>query len=124
MRRIILGMLAAASMMLAADIDGVWEGPVDLKNGNGQQVVLHMRLKQDGEKLSGGVWAEEHDEDSPRPIQNGTVSGNRLTFDVPQKADFVVKFDLIAESDGLNGTVKFQGDNGAQEMKIALKRRP
>jgi len=122
MKRIVLGILASASFLFAADFNGVWEGPLGMKDREGHAVVMHVRLKQDANKLSGELWTREDDPDEPRPIQNGTVSGNQLHFEVPQKGELVVSFDLLAEGDALNGAAKFQGPNGPQEIKLSLKR--
>lgn len=116
--------LMAAGPLSAADVGGRWDGPTDMKNGDGEPVVVHLLLKQDGAKVSGGVWTEDHDENNPRPVQNGTLDGAKLHFEVPQKADAVVTFELVLTADGLGGVARFQGPNGAQEVKIVFHRPP
>jgi hypothetical protein len=81
-------------------------------------------LKQEGNKISGGVWTEDHDKDNPKPIQAGALDGNELRFEVPQKADAVVTFELQLSGDTLNGKARFPGPNGPQEVKLSLKRLP
>ena len=112
----------AASPLLAVDVGGRWDGRTDMKNGDGEPVVVHLLLKQDGTKVTGGVWTEDHDESNPRAVQNGTVEGTKLRFEVPQKADAVITFELALTADGLNGVARFQGPNGAQEIKILFSR--
>src|SRR5215831_5137930 len=124
MTRILFATLIAASLLSAADVAGRWDGPTEMKNGNGDAVVFHLLLKQDGAKVAGGVWTEDHDENNPRPIQNGVVEGTKLHFEVPQKADAVVTFDLVLTAEALEGAIRFQGPNGPQEMKISFHRVP
>ena len=122
MRRFFLSILLLAGLMRAADFTGLWEGPTDLKDNEGNAVVFHLRLAQQAGKLSGGVWTEDHDADNPRPVQNAAVDGDHLRFEVPQKGDLVVRFDLVAEGEALTGVAKFQGPSGPQEIKLTLKR--
>jgi len=116
--------LIATSLLCAADVSGRWDGPTDMKNGNGEPVVFHLLVKQEGAKVSGGVWTEDHDENNPRPIQNGVLEGTKLRFEVPQKADAVVTFELTMTVEALDGTIRFQGPNGPQEIKISFHRPP
>lgn len=116
--------LIAVNPLTAADVGGRWDGPTDMKNGDGEPVVVHLLLKQEGANISGGVWTEDHDESNPRPVQNGSIDGTKLRFEVPQKTDAVVTFELDVTVDGLGGVARFQGPNGAQEIKIVFHRPP
>ena len=122
MKRLLFLTLMVAGLLSATDVAGRWDGPTEMKNGNGEPVVLHLLLKQDGAKVAGGVWTEDHDETNPRPIQKGMIEGTKLHFEVPQKADAVVTFDLTVAPDALDGTARFQGPNGPQEIKISFRR--
>jgi hypothetical protein len=122
MKRMVFISLIAAYLLSAADFGGRWDGPTDMKNGNGEQVVFHLLLRQEGTKVSGGVWTEDHDENNPRPIQNGVLEGTKLHFEVPQKADALVTFDLALNPETLDDTIRFQGPNGPQEIKISFQR--
>jgi|SRR5579872_957934 len=123
MRRVFLLTMAAAVLLHAADVGGRWDGPTEMKNGNGEPVVVHLLLKQDGNRISGDVWTEDHDEDNPKPIQNGSVDGAKVRFDVPQNGNAVVAFELELKTDTLDGTAKFQGPNGPQTIQISFKRK-
>jgi hypothetical protein len=116
--------LIATSLLSAADVSGRWDGLTGMKNGNGEPVVFHLLLKQEGTKVSGGIWTEDHDENNPRPIQNGILEGTKLRFAVPQKADAVVTFELALTAEALDGVVRFQGPNGPQEIKVSFHRPP
>ena len=116
--------MLATALLHAADVSGRWDGPTDMKNQNGDVVVFHILLKQDGNKVSGGVWTEDHDEDNPRPIQNGAFDGSKLRFEVRQRADAVVAFELELSGDTLNGKASFQGPKGSQEIKLSFRRLP
>jgi len=121
MKRMLFINLIATCLLSATDVAGRWDGPTDMKNGN-EQLVFHLLLRQEGAKVSGGVWTEDHDENNPRPIQNGVLEGTKLHFEVPQKADAVVNFDLVLNTETLDGTIRFQGPNGPQEIKISFQR--
>ena len=122
MKRMLFISLIATCLLPAADLAGRWDGPTDMKNGNGKKVVFHLLLRQEGAKVSGGVWTEDHDENNSRPIQNGVLEGTKLRFEVPQNADAVVTFELALTVETLDGTARFQGPNGPQEIKISFHR--
>lgn len=122
MQRIIFIALLVTALVHATDVSGRWDGPIEMKDRDGEPVVFHLLLKQEDNKVSGGVWTADHDEDHPRPIQNGVLNGTRLRFEVPQRADAVVTFELEVSTDTLNGTIRFQGPNGAQEVRVSFKR--
>jgi hypothetical protein len=124
MKRTLFTALLATALLHAADVSGRWDGPTEMKNQDGEAIVFHILLKQDGNKVSGGVWTEDHDEDNPRSIRNGTLDGTKLRFEVPQHADAVVTFELDLNGDTLNGKASFQGPNGPQEIKLSFKRLP
>jgi len=122
MRRILLSFLLPIFLLQGSDISGRWDSPTEMKDQDGKAVVIHMLIKQEGAKISGGVWTEDHDADQPKPIQNGTIEGTRLRFEVPQRGDAVVAFDLEVSAEEIHGTAKFQGPAGAQEVKLAFHR--
>src|SRR5262249_36505785 len=69
-------------------------------------------------KISGGVWTEDHDEDHPRPIENGLLEGTRLRFEVPQKAAAVVIFELAVNASTLDGAIGFKDRMGARKSRF------
>ena len=97
MKRILLISLVVSNLLFAADVGGRWDGRTEMKNGNGEPVVVHLLLKQEGTKLR---------------------------FEVPQKADAVVSFELALSGETLDGTARFQGPNGPQEIKISFHHPP
>ena len=124
MKRILLISLVVSNLLSAADVGGRWDGRTEMKNGSGEPVVVHLLLKQEGATVSGGVWTEDHDENNPRPIQNAVLEGTKLRFEVTQKADAVVSFELALSGETLDGTARFQGPNGPQEIKISFHHPP
>ena len=125
MKRSFFAMFLAAGFVCAADISGRWDSPTEMKNRDGEPLVMHMRLQYQGGKISGGVWTEDHDEDQPRLIQNATLDGNKLRFEVPQRENAVVTFELQVSDNALAGVARFQGQDGAQqEVKLAFRRVP
>lgn len=97
-RRILLGLLFAASLM-AADVTGTWEFAVQTSQGGGNPMFT---FKQDGEKLTGkyvGALGESQ--------LTGTVKGDSIAF--------VFKADQV-------GTVEYTGTiESASKMKGTAK---
>ncbi|MGH9589767.1 MAG: hypothetical protein ACRD25_05195 [Terracidiphilus sp.] len=83
MKRLFLCAFAVAAMALtvsmarAADVTGNWNAEMTTPDGNSFQ--LAFTFKQDGEKLTGSVQAQQGDS---MDISNGKAEGNKISFDV------------------------------------------
>src|SRR5258708_17895899 len=98
MRGITITALVLAMSGVAGDVSGKWSGAMTPVGEDGQHPI-YMILSQDGDKLSGSGGPNESDQ---HPFQNGKVSGDRLTFDVPSgKGTF--SFDLKISGDEIKG---------------------
>ncbi|MGA8580675.1 MAG: hypothetical protein WB579_18465 [Bryobacteraceae bacterium] len=100
-------LLAMALVLSAADVNvsGKWSGSFNVTrpDGTNDGGTAYAVLKQDGAHLTGTAGP---DEDNQWTLENGTVSGNKVTFQV-KKADegTVFKCDLTLEGEHLKGPI-------------------
>jgi hypothetical protein len=92
----------------AAKIDGTWTWTY--KTRDGQDATAKLKLKQDGDKVTGTYIARAGQED---PVENGQLKGDELTFDVTrdvngQKMKFAYKGKV--EGDTITGKITFGRD--------------
>lgn len=96
----------------AADATGTWKWTMEF---NGNSVERTIKLKQEGEKLSGvSVF-----NDTETPIEEGKVTGNEVSFQVTRERNgdkFTVKYQGTLEGDSLKGKIK--GAMGGQEREF------
>lgn len=112
--------LALAFAATAADVSGKWSGTFTPESGgdNGSAYVI---LKQTGAKLTGSGGPDENDQ---WPGLQGTVDGNKVTFEVKSTEDGTVyKGTLVLDGDHLNGDVEFTTPDGQSgKAKLNLTR--
>jgi hypothetical protein len=107
--------MTAASLTARAEdkkdpvkIDGTWTWTY--KTRDGQDAIARLKLKQEGDKITGTYIARAGQED---PVQNGKLVGDQLTFDVTrdvngQKMKFAYKGKV--EGDTITGKITFGRD--------------
>jgi hypothetical protein len=122
MKTILVCLLVTAALAVAAsaaDISGKWSGSFTPENGDGGSAYLI--LKQSGTKLtgSGGPDATEQ-----WPGLQGTVSGNKVSFQVKSTTDGTLyKCDLVLDGDHLKGDVTLTSADGTSgKAKLDLTR--
>jgi hypothetical protein len=76
-RLVALSCLTAAAVWAASSVTGVWEGQVQMRNGNTLTVHLDLKASDDG-GLTGTVTGRGR----PVQIADGKVQGNNITFNV------------------------------------------
>lgn len=74
--RLLVLILAGAAGLLASDLTGIWVGQLPGQNGAINDVAL--RLKLDGQSLTGKLFGDEFD----IPIADATVTGDQVRFTV------------------------------------------
>ncbi len=113
--KLLLSLLAAATLSLAADATGTWTGEFTLKTGDqaGQKRPAHLTLKQEGTKLTGtgGPNAENQ-----HPITNGKAEDGVITFEVGE-GERIMRFNLKQEGDGIKGRLTRGEDSADMELK-------
>lgn len=96
-----------------ADATGTW---LWTANFNGQSMERKVRLKQEGEKLSGGVLRGDGQETA---IQEGKIQGNAVSFQVTFERNgesMVIKYAGKLEGDSLKGQI--QANFGGQDRTM------
>jgi hypothetical protein len=119
MKRALL-LLVLSAVALFADVSGKWSGAAESPNPGGERHTLFFNLKVDGNKLTGTGGPTEENQ---TPMQNGSVMGDKLTFQVPAGKG-VLYFDLKTAGDEITGEVRMKREDGEEQptLKVALKR--
>ena len=112
----ILGLLASAFTVAAADVTGNWKGTLTPENRDpGPALVI---LKQTCDMVTGTGGQDESDR---HEITNGTVMGDTVTFEIQQQ-EGKMKFVLTLEGEALTGQVTRERNGQQQTAKLNLKR--
>jgi hypothetical protein len=102
----------------AADVSGKWSGSVTPENGDGGSA--YVILKQSGNTLTGSGGSDANDQ---WPGLEGTIDGNKVSFQVKSTADGTVyKCTLVLDGDRLKGEVAFttsDGQSGKGTLELA-----
>jgi len=103
----------------AADVSGKWSGTFAPDNGDNGSAYLV--LKQSGAKITGSGGPDENDQ---WPGLQGSVEGNKVSFEVKKPDDGTVyKATLVLEGDHLHGDVMFTtADGQSGKAKLDLTR--
>ena len=119
----LLSILAVCTLSLcAADVTGKWSGTIEIKRGSdSRQEPAFVILKQEGMSLSGSGGPNEQEQHA---MQNGKVNGNKITFEIALGEDRVMRFNLTAAGDQIDGDVTGpKKDTGEPETaRLSLKR--
>jgi major membrane immunogen (membrane-anchored lipoprotein) len=107
---VIVAMLGCASLLLAeekkaATVDGTWKWTY--KTRDGKDVEAAIKLKQDGEKLTGSYVARDGKE---TPISDGKIKGDELSFDVNRDVGdqkMLFKYTGKTSGDTITGKIVF-----------------
>jgi hypothetical protein len=96
---------ASAEDKKAVNVDGKWKW--NYKTRDGQETEVYVKLKRDGEKLTGAYFARDGKE---TPIENGKINGDQLTFDVNREVGdqkMLFKYSGKISGDTINGKIVF-----------------
>jgi hypothetical protein len=88
-----------------ADATGTWKWSIER---NGQTFETTLKLKQEGEKLTGTISGRNNTETD---IEEGKVDGDEVSFQVTREFNgnkFVQKFKGKVEGDTIKGKVEFE----------------
>ena len=103
-RRLFCCLFVLAMTLAAADASGKW-------TGTGGEYKVTLELKQEGEKLTGTLYANEG---TPLEIEKGKVQGNAITFELNPGARYQFKLEL--KGDQIIGTVV--SDEGTWDVDL------
>jgi hypothetical protein len=111
---LVFGSVIAAAQ--ATDVSGKWSGSLTLSiDGQQRNDTAFMTFTQKGSELTGSVGPRD---DRLRPITNGKVEGNRVTFDVQGDGGPQLAFTLTLTDGRLKGQAA--GDRNGQAMTAAV----
>jgi hypothetical protein len=114
--KILMVVLGFAVSLSAADLSGKWTGTFEAHDGEVKPALL--MLQQTGEALTGTVGPNA---DHQRPIRNGKVAGNKVTFEF--ETDAVMKCALTLDEDRLHGDITAQAHGRTLLSKLDVTRK-
>jgi hypothetical protein len=130
MTRTVCAWIAAASIVAvaplgtclasAADATGTWTWSFTGQDGQTRQTTL--KLKQDGEKLTGTITGRNNTETD---IEDGKVEGDKVSFKVTREFNgnkFVMKYQGMLKDDTIKGTTEFERDGETRSRDWEAKR--
>lgn len=112
-------MTGPALALSAADVTGTWKWSVE-RNGNTIETTL--KLKQDGDKLTGTITGRNNTETE---IEDGKVEGDTVSFQVTREFNgntFVMKFHGTVSGDTLKGKIETERNGETRERDWEAKR--
>ena len=117
---LVLGLLTAVPVM-AADVTGKWKA--ELQTPDGQTLTNELTFEAKGETLTGTIVSSRSPE--PRPIENGTIKGDAITFEVTR--DFggnpvKLSYTGTVKGDELPLKVTVAGGDQTFEFEMVAKR--
>jgi len=111
--------LGAGTPVLAAEATGTWKWTVE-RNGNTFETTL--KLKQEGEKLTGKITGRQGNETE---IEDGKVKDDTVSFKVTREFNgnkVVMTYQGKLSGDTIKGDTKFERDGQEQKREWEAKR--
>lgn len=111
--------LGTALPALAADVTGTWKWSVER---NGQTRETTLKLKQEGDKLTGTITGRENTEIQ---IEDGKVDGDKVSFKVTMEFNgnkFVRTYEGKVSGDTIKGESKAERNGQTQSREWEAKK--
>jgi hypothetical protein len=102
-----------------ADVTGTWKWSVER---NGQTFETTLKLKQDGEKVTGTITGRQGNETE---IEDGKIKGEAVSFKVTREFNgnkVVMSYQGKLSGDSIKGDTKFERDGDTQTREWEAKR--
>ena len=115
----VAGLLMMGSVALAADFTGTWKWTTER---NGQTMETTLKLKQEGEKLSGSMSGRQGTETA---IEDAKIDGDKVSFKVTREFNgnkMVIQFEGKIDGDTIKGERKTERDGQTQTREWEAKR--
>jgi hypothetical protein len=107
MRRLLIGLIAMAAALHAADVTGTWSGSLAMTRGDEtKEDTALLVLKQTGGTITGTAGPNE---DRRMEITKGTSEGDNVYFEVVMEGENKLVFRLKLEGGKLVGELKAEG---------------
>jgi hypothetical protein len=109
-----------------ADPSGTWTWSVPGRNGGAARVST-LKLKVDGDKLTGSVTAPGRQGSEPRStdIENGKIKGDEISFAVSREFNgnkVTQKYSGKVSGDSIKGKIEFERNGESQSRDWEAKR--
>jgi hypothetical protein len=107
---------------LAADATGTWKWSVER---NGQTFETTLKLKQEGEKLTGQVINVRNGNEVTTDIEEGKIADDKVSFKVTREFNgnkFVISYEGKLSGDTIKGESKRERDGDVQTREWEAKR--
>lgn len=104
----------------AADATGTWKWSFTTQNGQTRETTL--KLKQDGDKLTGTITGRNNQENK---IEDGMVKDGEVSFKVTREFNgntFVIKYHGKLSGDSIKGKSEFERNGETQSRDWEAKR--
>lgn len=114
---VVVGFVGAAT---AADATGTWKWSTTFNN---QTREATLKLKQEGDKLSGAYVGGQSNNESP--ITDAKIEGDKLSFKVTRERDgqkFTTSYSGTLKEDTITGTVERERDGQKNSSEWVAKR--
>jgi hypothetical protein len=109
--RLIVGLVATALTMLAADINGKWTGTMPGRDGATREVVY--TFKTEGGKVTGVTQGRQGE----RPLENLKVDGDNVSWSQTMGERSIAYTGTVAGDE-----MKMKVKMGEQDREVVLKR--
>jgi hypothetical protein len=107
MRKLIIGLLAVAASVYAADVTGTWAGPLSMSNGSEtREDTALLVLKQEGGAVTGSIGPNE---ERRYNITKGTSDGTNVYIEAVVQGEDKMVLRLKLEGEKLTGDLKAEG---------------
>lgn len=113
------GLVATANADDKATATGTWKWTVERQ---GQTFDVTLKLKQDGEKVTGTITGRNNTETE---IKDGKVKDGEVTFEVVREFNgntFTQKYKGKLDGDAIKGKIEFERNGEAQSRDWEAKR--
>jgi hypothetical protein len=116
MPRLLLASLLVNASALAADFSGNWSGTGIAKK---EPQSFYFIFRQDGTTLKGSAGPDVYQQ---RPIEDGKIDGQKISFDISPGYKAILHFELFADGSGLKGTFVLKNDHETVAGKVSVKK--
>lgn len=107
MRKLIIGLLALAASVYAADVTGTWAGPMTMSNGGEtRDDTAFLVLKQEGDAVTGSIGPNE---ERRYNITKGTSDGTNIYIEAVVQGEDKMVLRLKLDGEKLTGDLKAEG---------------
>jgi TonB family protein len=98
-------LLLLAASLTAAEVSGKWTG--SMRSAIGPGVPISLTLQEQGDEISGSIAFNTDERQAP--IEYAELRGERLTFQVPDRLNHIIAFQLTVGVRSISGEATSEG---------------